>query len=173
MTKIKLLLITALVTIASISQAQSNNVTGFFSSAQSYLTSFNTNFTWDSVSFEASTGFKQVYNVGAQNVLDLSYNRSRISYGASLGFSGVGTAFNVTEASLGYAVIQHYDTKVVANLAAGYDFNQKAVVIEPGLFIKKKATPNTFFEIGITLPQYVKGTPNRTPAFVAETGFTY
>ena len=145
----------------------------FVQTAQLYLTSQNTNFDFNDT-LEVATGYKQVNGANAASTLDVELNiHTNINVGAALQFSGVGSPVNAFEAQGGYAVINRYDVKVEADLRAGYDWNVKAAVFEPGVFLKKKATPNTFFEIGVSLPVYTRGAFNRNPTFFAETGFTW
>jgi len=55
----------AMLAIGLTARAQSSN---FLSSVESYATSFNTNYSWTNVSYEISTGYKQVTGQGAVNV---------------------------------------------------------------------------------------------------------
>jgi hypothetical protein len=161
----------AIVLAASNSQAQS--ATNFLSSAWNYLTSVNTNWTWTNVTFEAATGYKQVTGVNAASVVDAQYDIQKFNAGVSAQFSGVGSAINALEGQIGYDIIEYYDTKLEADLRAGYDWNVRTAVIEPAAFLEKKMTQNTFTKIGLSLPVYFKGTFNRTPTVYAEAGFTY
>jgi len=150
------------------------NSTTFFDSAATYLTDFNTNFTWTGVSLEAATGYKQVTGVGATSVLDVQYDfATRWNAGLAFQFSGVGSPVNAVQAQGGYALIQHYDAKVDFDLRAGYDWTVHGGEVEPLVMIEKKLTPNTFLKTGIGLPVFFKGTLNRNPTFYLETGFTY
>ena len=99
-----------------------------------------------------------------------------------LQFNGVGSAFNELEGQFGYAIIERFDTKVDLDLRGGYSFQNRTGVFEPLLTLKKKPTPNTYAEIGISLPIYFNPTdsfgnhlskfsPN--PTFMVETGFTF
>ena len=170
---------TAILTTPAPAAAQSTNTPAvstqqtFVETAQLYLTSQNTNFDFNDT-LEVATGYKQVTGANAASTLDAEFNiRTNINIGAALQFSGVGSPVNAFEVQGGYAVINRSDVKVEADLRAGYDWNVKAAVFEPGIFLKKKATPNTFFEIGVSLPVYTRGTFNRNPTFFAETGFTW
>lgn len=147
----------------------------FFASAQQYFTQINTNYTWANVALDISTGYKQVTGVGASSTVDAQYDfaGSRWGAGAAFQFSGIGTPINSAEAAASYAFVESGDLKAQADLRAGYDWNKSAAVAEPGIFLKKKLTANTFAEIGSTLPIYTKGKINRNPTFYIETGFTY
>jgi hypothetical protein len=180
----KLLTILSFVLLAICVQAQTNSsitITNqlpvdeqtFFSSAESYLTSFNPEFTFTNVVLEVGTGYKQVTGVNAASTLDAQYDFERWNVGSAFQFSGVGSAVNAIQAQGGYAIIEHLDTKVDLDLRPGYDFVRKTEVIEPALFISKKMSKNTFLRPGISFPIYFKGRLNTSPTFFFETGFTY
>jgi hypothetical protein len=154
-------------------KAQTNTAPSFFQTAEQYLTSFNTNFTFQGVSFEAATGYKQVTGVGAASVIDAQYDINRFHILTSFQFSGVGSAFNAEEGGVGYDVIQYYDTALEANLLGGYDETLHSGEIEPRVNLKKKWTYNTYSELGISLPVYFKEKFNNTPSFYLEEGFTF
>jgi hypothetical protein len=171
--------IAALAAIATIfacvsAHAQTNTPATFFTSAQSYLTEFNTNYTFSGVKLEMSTGYKQVTGVNAASFVDGQYNFANgLNIDASIQFSGVGSAINGAEAGIGYNVIQHYDCEVNAVLLGGYDNVRGDGVIEPGVTLKKKLTENTFAEIGMSLPVFFQGGFNSQPTFRVGTGFTF
>lgn len=176
--KLKILLAAVALFVISISaQAQTNSVVtpqSFFTSAENYLTDFNTNYSFENISLEVSTGYKQVTGVNAASFLDAQFDFANgLNLGASLQFSGVGSAINGAEAGLGYNLIRHFDTAVNAQLLAGYDNVRREGVIEPGLTIKKKMTPNTFMEIGMSLPIFFHEQFNSQPTFRVGTGFTF
>lgn len=151
----------------------------FFSTAQDYLTSFNPAFTWTNVSLEVSSGYKQVTGANAASVLDVGYDLNTanwlngFSIQGTVQFSGVGSAINSGEAGIGYAIIRHFDTKVDLVLLGGYDGIKDGIVVEPGIFLKKKMTLNTFAETGFSLPVFDKGKFNSNPSIRAEVGFTF
>jgi hypothetical protein len=126
MNKIKSLVIVAALLAAVSIHAQTNapaTVPSFFTSAEQYLTSFNTNYTFTDVTFEAATGYKQVTGVGAASVVDAQYDINRFHIATAFQFSGVGSSINALEGGVGYDVIEYYDTVLEANLLAGYDWN--------------------------------------------------
>ena len=177
-TLLKVSLLAAILAMGSITQAtaQTNTptVSSFFTSAEQYLTSQNTNFSFANVTCEFSTGYKQVTGVNAASFVDGQYDFSNgLNLGASLQFSGVGSPVNAAQASLGYNLIRQYDTALNAELLVGYDDYKASAVVEPAVTLKKKATANTFFEIGISLPVYTKGGFNSNPTFRIGTGFTF
>lgn len=165
---------------SAVVRAQTTNVNSvitppsFFASAENYFTSFNTNYTWTHLTLEAATGYKQVTGVNAASTLDVQRDFSgRWDVGLAAQFSGVGSPVNALQAQVGYALVEHFDTKLEADLRAGYDWTRSAAVAEPVLFIGKKLTPNTFLKTGVSLPIYSRGRFNRTPTFYLETGFTF
>ena len=172
--KMKILIGSAVMALALVlpATAQSTNGT-FLGTVQGYLTSFNTNYTFTGVTLEIGTGYKQVTGVNAASTVDAQYDIGRFNLGAALQFSGVGSPINAAEGQIGYAIIEHYDTKLDANLRGGYDDTVGAPVIEPGLWIKKKGTANTYFETGVSLPIYLRQKFNTNPTFYVQTGFTY
>ena len=161
---------------ATQAQTSTNAVTEqtFFDSAAAYLTSFNTNYDWTKVSFEASTGYKQVTGSGANSVLNAQYDGwGRFNIGGTFQFQGAGSAIGVAGAQVGYALIEHYDARLDFDLQGGYSWYQAKGYVEPGIYVSKKLTPNTFTRIGLSLPQYFGGTINRNPSFELSLGFTY
>ena len=176
MKKIKSLIVGVALFVAAVSTSQAQtqtNLPSFFNSLEGYLTSFNTNYTFAGVTFEADTGYKQVTGIGAASVLDLQYDIGKFHILNSDQFSGVGSAVNDVEGGVGYDVVQYYDTVVEANLGAGYSWTYQSAVIDPELDVKKKMTPNTFSEIGISLPFYTRAKFNQTPTFKVAAGFTF
>jgi opacity protein-like surface antigen len=174
--KIALITFACLALAAAIpAKAQTFSETNFISSAQTYFTSFNTNYSWSAVSWELATGYKQVTGVGAANDLmgqhdfDLFGTTGHvINAGADLQFSGVGSPVNSAQAQLGYAIVEHYDVKADFDLRPGYDWTRGSPEIEPGLFLKKLQTDNTATELGVSLPVYFKGRFSKTPDFFVE-----
>lgn len=159
-----------------VTQAQTTNNTAptFFQSSYAWLTSFNTNYSFAGVKLEADTGYKQTTGANAANYVDVRYNLNDIwGVKGSFQFSGVGSAFNAEEVGPAMTLISHYDTQVSASLLGGYDGIFKSGVIEPELTLRKKLTPNTYAEIGISLPERFNDGFNSTPSFKSGFGFTY
>jgi hypothetical protein len=167
----------ALALCASNIQAQTTSSNGpagtIFTTIQSYLTTFNPAYSWSNVTLEFDTGYAQVTGVNAASKLNGQYDIGNFDVGLSLQFSGVGSAFNAYEAQVGYAVLNHYDTKIDVVLRAGYDDTKQSAVVEPGLTLKKKLTENTFAETAITMPFYFHQQFVKTPTFYIGVGFTY
>lgn len=185
-TLLKVLSIAAVVAMGSFTHARAQALTAptnFLGSVQSYLTSVNTNYTFAGVKLEASSGYKQVNGANAASEVYLQYDFNP-SYDAMLNcqFSGLGSAVNAVEGGFGYALINHFDTKVQADILAGWDstkgnvvkgVNQGALVVEPRVALKKKLTDNTFAETALSLPIYTIGKINTQPSIYIGVGFTY
>lgn len=160
-----------------------NPATTFMSRVENYFTDINTNFTFAGVKLEMSSGYKQVTGANAASELYAQYNLTdNFDVMGNLQFSGLGSAINSVEAGPGYALINHFDLKLQADILVGWDSTkgnttgndgQGALVIEPRLALKKKLTPNTFAETAISLPLYTIAKLNTQPSFYIGVGFTY
>jgi hypothetical protein len=93
--------------------------------------------------------------------------------GGTSQFQGAGSAVGTLAAVVGYAVIEHYDVRVDLDIDGGYSWYQTCGYVEPGVYLNKKLTDNTFSRIGLSLPEYFKGAVNRNPSFEVSLGFTY
>lgn len=163
----------AMLPIMSEAQTSTNSIASFPAQVESYFTSFNTNYNWN-VSLEAATGYKQVTGQDAATFATVQYDIStNWDAGVSLTYAGVGSSVDTLEASAGYTIVNHFDTKLEFDLGAGYDWNTTAFIVEPGLVAKKKMTPNTYIEIGISLPIETRGAFSRNPTFITGAGFTF
>src|ERR1700676_4942798 len=86
-------------------QATPPTVPTFFTSVQSYFTSFNTNYSWTNISFDAETGYKQVTGVNAASWAELNYHiGDSFEAVGVIQYSGVGSAINGGEIGIGYAL---------------------------------------------------------------------
>ncbi|MGD0331406.1 MAG: hypothetical protein ABSB40_13345 [Nitrososphaeria archaeon] len=170
-------LVLAVSLIASLvltSKAQVTNIPTFFNSAEEYLTSFNTNYDWSSVTIEAASSWKQVTSQGATDVINAEYHiDSRFLLGGSIQFEGVGSTIGSAQLITGYAFIQHFDTQASIEVESGYSWYRNTYVIEPELKLEKKLTKNTFALIGVSIPLFTEGKNSRTPCFETGLGFTY
>ncbi len=177
-------MLAAVAAIAFALSATAQDTSNIIQSAESFFGSFNTNYTWYNVTLEMSSGYAQVAGVNAASKLDAQIDfgsAKQYDGGCSLQFSGIGSAVNAAEARLGYAVIQHYDTKAEAVLLAGYDstaLNASGQMVgsaeaEPAIEFKKKPTPNTFAMLKVSLPVKFVGRFNTQPTIEAAVGFTY
>lgn len=165
----------AIVAVGLVTNAQTtNNPSTFFQTTESWFTSFNTNYTFSGVKLECDTGYKQTTGANAANFVDLQYNVNDLwAIKGSLQFSGVGSAFNAEEIGPEVNLIEHYDVQLSAGLLGGYDGVFKNALIEPEVVLRKKLTPNTYAEMGITLPERIGDGFNNTPAFKIGAGFTF
>ena len=150
----------------------------FFQSAASYLTSINTNYSFAANTLEVSVGAGQSGPIlakyaAAQYDFTTSPTLSRWNLATQARNAGIAGVIQTAELGGGYSVIRAGDTKLQLSVLAGYDWNKSAALLEPQLVLRKKATRNTFFELGISLPVWTTGPLNKTPAFFAGTGFTY
>lgn len=166
----------------------------FFQTAEATLTSFNTNYTFDGVTYEGATGYKQLTGGSAYSTLDVqrdfTVKGQTFNLGGVIDFSGIGSAVSQGEAQIGWVAIQHYDTEVEVDLRGGYNAahgqnftNPKNGVsvtayestglIEPGIFLKKKTTTNTGVKTGLTVPFYFKGKNGNNPFAYAEYFVTF
>jgi hypothetical protein len=175
----KLFLIAALVAAGITINAQTNAPvaaqnapTSFFQSLQGYLTSFNTDYTWTNVTFEASTGYKQVTGKPAASTIELQYDMGRWNAGVALQYFGIGSDVNAIEAQAGYAIIQHFDTKIEVDLRGGYDTVRQSGLIEPCLFLEKKTSANTYVKTGCSMPVYFTGKFQQDFTLFVEMGFS-
>jgi hypothetical protein len=150
----------------------------FFQSVGGYLSTINTNYTFTNDTLEVSVG------AGEAGPLLANYVKVQYDFGPNLGLArweagatvrnaGVAGVIQTAELGAGYKVIAAYDTTLTAALEGGFDWNKDAALFEGELLVRKKATKNTFFETGITLPEWTKGRFNLTPGFFVGTGFTY
>ena len=144
----------------------------FFQSVGGYLTSINTNYSFASNTFEVSLGAGESGPVLA-NYVSAQYDLGKWDIAAQARNAGIAGVIQTAELGGGYSVIRSGDTKLQIGALAGYDWNKSALLFEPQLVLRKKATKNTFFETGISLPEWTTGPLNKTPAFFIGTGFTY
>lgn len=145
----------------------------FVGSLGSYLTTFNPAFSWVSNRFELSVGADYISGVNWANYIKPQINFGAFDAEANFRNIGIGGQIQSVEAGGGYALVQHFDTKVIGYADGGYDLNRKAGVIEPGVTVKKKGTENTYFEIGLSWPIWFKGPINEYPDIHAGTGFSF
>jgi hypothetical protein len=153
--------------------AAPTTVPNYFTSVGLYLTTFNTNYTWDALNIDCETGYKQVTGVNSASFANVNYHiGNSVEIPATIQYSGVGSAINGGEIGIGYAV-NHYDTRLTVDLLGGYDNFQNCGVLEPKLEVKKKLTPNTYASIGLSLPIYFEHQFNSNPTFWTGVGFTF
>lgn len=183
---LKILIALALSRVVFTARAQTSitNIPSFFNSAETYFTSFDTNYSWTNIKLEADTGVAQATGSGAVDKIDIGYDlgsSSQYRIGLEGEFLGVGSAVNGGEATFGYSILQHYDLRVEAVLGAGYDgLAQNAAgkqvgsfEVEPGLELDKKLTVNTYAKLEASFPVYLTGKFNAVPRIFVGAGFTF
>ena len=170
------MLVSAVGLVAPTAEAQTNQPPevpqSFFQSVGGYLTTINTNYSFAANRLEVSVGAGQTGPVLA-NYVSAQYDLGRWSVDSEVRNAGIAGVIQTAELGGGYAVIEAGDTKLQIGVLAGYDWDKAAVLFEPELVVRKKATKNTYFEAGLSLPEWGKGALNQTPAFFVGTGFTY
>ena len=128
---------------------------------------------FDNVRIDLETGYKQATGTGSASFAKLGYYVTpKIQLNASIGYFGIGSPINSFEGGIGYAVYQNYDLRITVELDGGYDQNQRAGEIEPGIELKKKMSPNTYASLGLYLPYFVGKDFNTSPTFTTGVGFT-
>lgn len=178
------LIITFLLTMALLYNAQAQTVTtnqvpnlmpeqNFFQSVETYVTSINTNYSFASNLLEVATGAGQTGPILSDYFTAQWDCYGRWDVAGQIRNAGIAGVIQSAEFGGGYAVISAGDTKVQVGAWAGYDWNKSCALFEPEVVVRKKATRNTFFEAGVSLPLWTSGQPNKTPAFFVGTGFTY
>lgn len=170
------ILATLITAFAASGQSQTNTPTTgtFVDSLIAYGTTSNTNFNFDTVKLDIETGYRQAVGTGASSFTKFGYYVTpAIQLDASIGYFGIGSPINSFEAGIGYALYQYYDVRITANLDFGYDDNQRAAVIEPGIEAKKKLTKNTYASIGLYLPYFVGKPFNTSPTLTTGVGATF
>ena len=152
----------------------------FFQTIGGYLTTINTNYSFTSNTFEVSIGAGQSGSILANYVkaqFDLGglapAAGARWDVSTTIRNAGIAGVIQSAELGGGCKVIACGDTAVTVAVEGGWDWNRAAGLIEPQILARKKATRNTFFETGISLPEWTRGAFNKTPAFFVGTGFTY
>jgi hypothetical protein len=154
-------------------RAQTNADTtpgGFLSSVQNYFTTMDTNSTtFVNRNFDLWTGAEYVQGVNTASSLGLEYKISgSFSFESVTRNAGIAGIILSQQGGFGYSLTR-YDTKLTGYIDGGYDFNGKRPYAEVGARIKKAATKNTYFGIGIST-RYPGG---RTPSVGLFTGFTF
>jgi hypothetical protein len=147
--------------------------TNFLQSAEDYFTSFNTNYTWSSITLDAETQVKQSPIGGLSDQVKVAYHLSNFEFIAAAQFNGANTPLNQMEGGVGYDILNHYDTEVTISVLGGYSQEQDSALIEPGIELKKKLTTNTYASIGASMPYYFRRSFSSTPTFTTGVGFTF
>jgi len=145
----------------------------FFATIQSYLTSVDTNYTWISNRLEVAAGGDYLGGLQWANYLSGQYDFGRWDLESKLRNLGIGGAIQSVEGGGGYTVIQDGSLKLQGSVLLGYDFNRNAMLLEPQVVLKKKATRNTYLELGIGVPVWLQKPMNTRPNIFIGAGFTY
>lgn len=155
----------------------------FFQTAEQYLTSANTNYTWTNVTCEASVGADYLSSVQWANNLNLQYDLSRtgaspvinnFSVDGDMRNAGIAGTVESLEGGLHYTFVEYYSLKLQGGTHVGYDFFRNCVVIEPDFGINAKLTPNTYAGLRLSLPVWFRGKPlNNIPDIRLQTGITF
>jgi hypothetical protein len=157
------------------------NIPSFFTDAEGYFTSFNTNLLtfqdgYDHV--DISTGTENWNNSQLLAVFHGDVHLYSLETNQSL--RGVVTFYNDTtlgslsklDAGAGYSYVI-WDTKVTGSLNAGYDWDATKAYLRPDLAFDKAMTQKTFLGINIGAPIYFHGGGRLTPNYGVKAGFNF
>jgi hypothetical protein len=177
----KLLVLGTLILTCVSTRAQTNSVPSFFTTAQNYFTSFNTNLLtfqdgYDHV--DISTGTENWNNTQLLAVFHVDAHLFSVATNQSL--RGVVTFYNDTtlgslskaDAGAAYAYTL-YDTKTTLSLNGGYDWDGKKGYVRPDLDFDKAMTQRTFLGVNLGLPIYLNGQGRLTPNYGFKAGFNF
>jgi hypothetical protein len=145
----------------------------FFATIQSYFTSVDTNYTWISNRTEIAAGGDYMGGIEWANYVSGQYDFGRWDLEGKIRNIGVAGAIESFEGGGGYSFIQTGSLKLQGSVLLGYDFNREAALFEPQVVVKKKATTNTYLELGAGVPLWLQKSLNDRPNFFIGAGFTY
>lgn len=145
----------------------------FFGTVQSYLTSFNPEYSFDGNKVEVSIGADYAKGQSWADYITAQYNLGKWDVQANFRNLGIGGDLQSVQVGGGYALFQKFDTKVEGYIVGGYSFAREVGIIEPGIVVRKKATANTFYELGLSWPIYTSGAQATAPNIRIGTGFTF
>lgn len=156
----------------------------FFQTAEAYLTSANTNYTWAGNTLEIAAGADYMSSVNWANYLDAQYDFNsssssstfwnRLALEAKIRNAGIAGTVDSAEAGIQCTLISYYSVKLQAGVDGGYDLERRTAIVEPKLTLRDKLTPNTFAGVCLSLPIWTGGKPlNNVPDVGLEAGFTY
>lgn len=166
--------VTTTVGSAPVAQSQvPTNSQNFFVSVGHFFTSANTNYTWVSNRLEAATGGDYMGGLQWANYVSAQADIGSFDVEGKVRNIGVAGVIDTVEAGAGYTLIQYCSVKAQASLLAGYDFTKEAALVEPTVTVKDKMTPNTYIELGASVPIWLQKALNKTPDFFIGAGFTY
>jgi hypothetical protein len=148
----------------------------FLTSAESYVTGFNTNLDTFSTNcpLELWTGgaYQSGLNLGAQVGLEAKpfSQWPGLTLGSVSTMAGIGGTFASQEADAGYSIV-HYDVEFSAGLGGVYDFQTSGARGAVYAEIKKALTQNTF--AGLRLEGLFGGSTSSQPVVSIFAGFTF
>jgi len=147
----------------------------FFATVQNYLTSIDTNYTWLSNRVEVAVGADYIAGLAWADYASGQYDLGRWDLETKIRNLGAAGAIESCEAGAGYTVLSDGSVKLQGSVLFGYDFNRSAVLLEPEVVVKKKATANTYLELGLGLPLWLQRNQalNNRPNLFVGAGFTF
>ena len=182
----KQILILATVLFAVAAQAQTTNTSpsvNFFQQAITWGGNINYDpaYNWTNSTVQIDTGIATTTGVGLADRLDIQYNKGSFGFGAAAEFTGIGSSFNLLEATLAYNLIQRGDFKMDVESGVGYDFNGKdhtgtmvgCIVVEPGFGLYKVMTPKSYAVLKLLLPFETTGKFDKNPKIYAGVGGSF
>jgi hypothetical protein len=166
--KNKILLVIALFALTFNVMAQTNAPTtpaDFLANAKDYLTSINTNLTWDNTKMDLWTaanyqgGLQTSAEIGAS--YDLWKPVANIAVAPEVVFRNAGIAGTIVSGAAGVgASYEYYSLKITGCIDGGYSPAQSKPFAEFGARLKKKMTTSTYIGTGLSWSTLVKSTPS-------------
>jgi len=161
---------------SSLAQTVTNaNPFQFFVTAETWLTSANTNLTWAGTEMELAVGADYQNSLQWANTLDAQYDvkGGDFGLGARIRNAGVAGVVEQYQGKVEYSFLNYYDLRGEGCLYFGYDHQYKTGVVEPQINLRKLMTAATFAGIYIGEPIRFRqhGVPNPwVPNIGVETG---
>ena len=166
--------------IITITGTTTNSVTtipNFFTTAMSWATIIDTNYTWAGVGLQFEDGYAQQTGIGAADYIRAQYNLGRWNLAVEGQFFGVGSSFNGVLAGGGYAIVQKGDLKIEANILLGEQkvsgSNSRAFAALGGVKLTKFMTHLTYATMELGVPYVQNQTFDGTPVFRTGFGFIF
>lgn len=173
--KYKALILAACLALASLlpARAQTNGIPNPLSTAESWVTTYNTNYDISLAVVKFDTGVKLIQGVTEANTINFDVTVHH--FGAQTNWTveipadvdNAGIAGTVVDAGAGVQIgITKYDVELYGKLTAGDDFNQKSWFVRPAVGIYKLFTSNTYnrLEIGLPIEKRTRNIPEFTEA---------
>lgn len=155
----KLILSLGFLAMTLASQAQTN----FFTTAFTWATSFNTNYTWTNATLELYTGTVNYNNQNMEAIFGIRVDPWK-GLDTGLEIQNVSALGTVSQLSgvLGYS-LSHYDFRMSGEVSGGWRPIDNVAVFTPRLVIEKLMTQNTATKLVLGIPVNTKGKQNFTP----------